>query len=62
MASRSGGNGASGVLIQAREWEWQANDLIQQVCLRAVRGLTQVEWSRHVAIGAYNPICQASAP
>jgi WD40 repeat protein len=50
----------SGVLIQAREWEWQANDLIQQVCARAARGLTEDDWSRYVGIEAYHPICPAN--
>jgi WD40 repeat protein len=48
---------ASGVLTQAREWEWQASDLIQQVCSRVAGGLTQDDWSRYVAIEAYHPIC-----
>lgn len=51
---------ASGVLTQAREWEWQAGDLIHQVCSRVAGGLTRDDWNRYVVIEAYHPMCPAN--
>jgi WD40 repeat protein len=51
----------SGAMTQAREWEWQAGDLIQQVCSRAARGLTRDDWSRYIGAEPFHPVCPAGA-
>jgi WD40 repeat protein len=50
----------SGVMTQAREWEWQPDDLIRQVCSRVARSLTPDDWNRYVVIEPYHPVCQVS--
>ena len=53
---------ASGVLLQAREWRWRADDLIQQVCSRMAQRLSPEDWRRYVSIEAYDPVCRTGAP
>jgi len=47
----------SGVLLEARAWEWRAEDLIQQVCSRTTTRLTPGDWTRYVSVGPYHPVC-----
>jgi WD40 repeat protein len=47
----------SGVMTQARKWEWQAADLIQQLCGRMPRGLTREDWSRYLGAERFHPVC-----
>ena len=49
----------SGVMTQARESQWRAADLIQQVCGRTARGLTREDWSRYFGGEAFHPACLA---
>ena len=50
----------SGVMTQAREWEWRADNLIRQACSRAARGLTLDDWNRYIVIEPYRPVCQVN--
>jgi WD40 repeat protein len=50
----------SGVLLEAREWQWRAEDLIQQVCSRTATRLTPGDWTRYISVEPYSPVCPSN--